>query len=341
MQPTSPAQFEASRSGAIPGPERVRDDVWALAQRMPGGYLPYSLLYLLRDSEGAFHVIDPGWDSPENWAGLTAILDTLDATPADVRSITSTHLHPDHIGLAERVREASGAPLQLHETEAAAVGSPFDVARGAEAVAAQLESWGVPTDRRDEILRITAQASHFAPPAADRTFIDGERVDIPGFDLRAMLTPGHTSGHVCLRDDERSVLFTGDHLLPMIYPGLGLGAPSDSNPLADYVTSLERVSRYPDHEVLPGHGYRFRGVAARAVETAEHHFRRSREVAAGLADAPNASTWEIASHLTWSAGWRKLVDFLLYSALAQTEMHRDYLVRAARSSSGGSSGLPG
>lgn len=329
MHPTSPAQFEASQSGTIPAPEQVREDLWALAQRMPGGYLPYSLMYLLRDSDGAFHVIDPGWDSPENWATVTAMLDSLGASATDVRSITATHLHPDHIGLAARLREASGAPLQLHETEASAIGSPFDAPGNTDATVRQLDAWGVPDARRAEILRITTQASHFVPPTADRTLVDGERIDIPGSDLYAMLTPGHTSGHLCLRDDERSLLFTGDHLLPMMYAGLGLGAPSDSNPLADYLVSLERVSQHPDHEVLPGHGYRFQGVAERSAETAEHHLRRSREVAAVLGDAPHASTWEIATRLTWSAGWPKLVDFLLFSALAQTEMHRDYLTSTA------------
>jgi glyoxylase-like metal-dependent hydrolase (beta-lactamase superfamily II) len=329
MHPTSPAQFEASQAGTIPAPERVREDLWALAQRMPGGYLPYSLMYLLRDSDGAFHVIDPGWDSRENWATVTALLDSLGASATDVRSITATHLHPDHIGLAVRLREASGAPLQLHETEAAAIGSPFDTPGNTDATVRQLDAWGVPDARRAEILRITTQASQFVPPTADCTLVDGERLDIPGSDLYAMLTPGHTSGHLCLRDDERSLLFTGDHLLPMMYAGLGLGAPSDSNPLADYLASLERVSEHRDHEVLPGHGYRFQGVAERSAETAEHHLRRSREVAAVLADAPHASTWEIAARLTWSAGWPKLVDFLLFSALAQTEMHRDYLTSTA------------
>jgi len=331
MHPTS-AQFEASSSGGIPEPEQVRDEVWTLAQRMPGGYLPYSLLYLLRDSDRAFHVIDPGWDSPDNWAGLTALLESLGGSPAEVRSITSTHLHPDHIGLSARLREASGAPLQLHEAEAAAIGSPFEAPRDSEAGAEQLENWGVPVDRRKEILRITSQAQRFVPPTADRTLVDGQRLDIPGVDLRAMLTPGHTSGHLCLRDDDRGLLFTGDHLLPMIYPGLGLGAPTDTNPLADYLASLELVSGYPEHEVLPGHGFRFFGVAERAAETAAHHLRRSREVAEVLADAPHSTTWQIASRLTWSAGWPKLTDFLLYSALAQTDMHRDYLARAPRQS---------
>ena len=174
---------------------------------------------------------------------------------------------------------------------------------------------------------VTDQASRFVPPRADRTLVDGERLDIPGFDLRALLTAGHTSGHVCLREDARTLLFTGDHLLPMMHAGLGLGAPTASNPLADYLWSLQRVSAFPDHEVLPGHGYRFRGVAIRAAASAEHHLRRSREVVAVLADAPDSSNWEIAARLTWTAGWQNLTDFFLYSALAQTAMHRNYIDR--------------
>ena len=330
MHPTSPAQFEASRSGTVPPPEQVRDDVWAVAQQMPGGHLPYSLLYLLRDSDFAFHVVDPGWDSDENWDALTAVLMNLGASPADVRSITSTHLHPDHIGLADRLRRVSGAPLQLHETEAAAIGSPFVGPQAADAVERLVETWGVPTERRREIVMVIDQASRFVAPRADRTLVDGERLDIPGFDLLALLTPGHTSGHICLREDVRTLLFTGDHLLPMMHAGLGLGAPTTTNALADYLSSLQRVSVYPDHEVLPGHGYRFRGATSRAAASAEHHLRRSHEVIAVLADEPDSSNWEIAARLTWTAGWQNLTDFFLYSALAQTAMHRNYIETASR-----------
>lgn len=329
MHPTSPEQFEASAAGTVPPPERVRDDVWAVAQGMPDGHLPYSLLYLLRDSDSAFHVIDPGWDSDENWDAVSGVLAELGGSADGVRSITSTHLHPDHIGLAGRFQRESGAPLQVHETEAAAIGSPFE-RRSAGEVELLVERWGVPAERRPEIILVTDSASRFVAPRADRTVADGERLDIPGFDLIALHTPGHTSGHLCLRDDSRSLLFTGDHVLPMMHAGLGLGARSASNPLADYLASLEKVSAFSRHEVLPGHGYRFRGIADRASQSAEHHLKRAREVGEVLAESPDSSNWEIAARLTWTAGWPNLEGFMLYSALAQTAMHRDYLERSAR-----------
>lgn len=48
--------------------EPVRDDVWALAQPMSQAYLRYSFAYLLRDTDGWLHVIDPGseWRIPAN-----------------------------------------------------------------------------------------------------------------------------------------------------------------------------------------------------------------------------------------------------------------------------------
>jgi glyoxylase-like metal-dependent hydrolase (beta-lactamase superfamily II) len=334
MRATSVAQFEADRDATLAPLEQVRDDVWSLPLAMPGDHIPYSLCYLLRDSDGRIHVIDPGWDSEENWESLLQALGQLGHEAADIRSIVATHLHPDHLGLADRVRRESGAPVILHEAEQAALGA--EVARTAaqsedssdaalRELTNQLDAWGVPADRRAGIDHVTASAPLTAAMAADVVVASDQRLDIPGFELRTMWTPGHTPGHLCLRDDARSLLFTGDHLLPTIFSGLGLGGPTVSSPIADYLAGLERVSALVDHEVLPGHGYRFLGVADRAAEVAEHHLKRSRQVAEVLTELGDATTWEIASRLTWTAGWGNLASFYLYSALAQTAMHRAYV----------------
>ncbi|BDZ48913.1 MBL fold metallo-hydrolase [Frondihabitans sucicola] len=301
---------------------------------MPGEHIPCSFLYLLRDSEGGFHVVDPGWDTDANWSAFVAALETLGATPGDVRTITATHLHPDHLGLGRRMRDTTGAILQLHRAEAHALSTQAEHRPSQASVERQADEWGVPADRRHELLALALTdevpadgAAADEPPVVDRLLDDGDRLDVPGFELVAIHTPGHTPGHLCLRDDARSLLVTGDHVLPTMFAGLGLGGPTESNALADYVDSVARVTAFGDHEALPGHGYRFTGLGERAEASAAHHLARTAEVARIVGQDPATPVWQIAAQLTWTAGFENLAGFMLFSALSQTEMHRDYVRR--------------
>jgi glyoxylase-like metal-dependent hydrolase (beta-lactamase superfamily II) len=321
VKATSTVQQAAELAGTVPPLEQVRPDVWALALAMPTGHIPYSLCYLLLDSKGGVHIVDPGWDTDDNWAALVEALRAVGREPGDLRSAIVTHLHPDHLGMAERVRRETGARVILHRAEQAVLEHGW----AREPLDDQLEEWGVPSARHAEMGEVLALSDGYSEFHANDVVDDGERLDIPGFDLIAMHTPGHTSGHLSLRDDARGLLYTGDHLLPSIFSGLGLGGETETNPIADYLTALDRVAGYPDYEVLPGHGYRFTGVTDRANIVAEHHLKRSREVAAVLAEGGAPTVWELASRLTWTAGWQNLSGFFLASALAQTAMHRDYV----------------
>jgi glyoxylase-like metal-dependent hydrolase (beta-lactamase superfamily II) len=321
MHSTSKAQFDATRSGSLPPLEPVRENLWALPLPIPGGYMSYSILYLLKDSESGIHLLDPGWDSDENWQRVLLALTEIGADLASVRSLTATHIHADHIGMAIRLREATGARVRVLAAEVTSIdvqGIPMEVREQ------NVIDWGVPQSRLEELRHMLVGLPDRTLPSIDQTLQDGERLDIPGFDLLVMATPGHTPGSLCLREDSLGVLFTGDHLLPMMHPGIGLGGPSASNPLSDYLGSLDAISAYPDYEVLPGHGYRFTGLAERASQSAAHHLRRSAEVREVMATSPDATVWQIAERLTWSSGWQKLAGFYLYSALAQTAIHRDY-----------------
>ncbi|GAA1847600.1 MBL fold metallo-hydrolase [Microbacterium koreense] len=270
-------------------------------------------------------MIDPGWDSDQNWTTLVAAIETLAPNLSSVRSITATHSHPDHVGMAGRLQEASGAPLQIHACENAALASsPTEQERKDETWRA-CDEWGVPPERRAQLISSLEGAPALPPVKVDRVLADGDVLDVPGFDIVVMHTPGHTSGHISLRSDSRQILLTGDHLLPTMHAGVGLGGDPDSNPLTDYLNSLKEISRYPHYEVLPGHGYRFKGLAERARQSGAHHLDRSREVAAVVAEFPECSTWELAERLTWTAGWERLDSFYLYSALSQTVMHREFI----------------
>lgn len=322
---TSDQQWRAtSGDGDSPPPwERVRDGVWAVAVPLPGGQrsLAYTLTYLLRDGEGRVHVVDPGWDTADNRALLRGALDEL--TPyADVASILITHLHEDHLGLGEWLRDFSGAPLVMHELEVSAA-SGGAVWPGA----ADLDVWQVPAARKAEL------ESTLWPSAPGRS-IDADvivrgsldHLHPAGLDIDVIHTPGHTAGSVCLRLPTQRLLLTGDHVLPALYPGIGLGGKIPGrDPIADTFASLDKLKKFDDHEVLPGHHYRFTGLSQRIAAMERHHRRRSGEVEGVLRDRPQASVYEVASALTWSGGWQRMHGPLLYSALLQTSLHIDHL----------------
>ncbi len=331
MESTSTQQLDALVRGELPPLEQVRDDVWALAQPMPGGHLAYSFTYLLLGADGGVHVVDPGWDSDENWDRLTAALAEIapGASGADVvTGITGTHLHPDHVGMAPRLRDASGVQFAMHGVERAAVERHSTRLLDLDEALGRLEGWGVPEERWVELAHYVDRSPEGLVLAVDRELIDGDLLPIPGFRVAVIATPGHTAGHICLRDDDRRLLYTGDHVLPTVFAGLGLGGPTAVNPLAEYLASINHLSRYGSYEALPGHGYRFIGLDGRASDCAQHQLTRAREVAGileGAAGAVEPSVWDIASRLTWTAGWSGLHGFQLLSALSQTDMHRDFV----------------
>ncbi|WP_022882836.1 MBL fold metallo-hydrolase [Gryllotalpicola ginsengisoli] len=313
-----PAERAAATSDAIPEPVRVADGVWTMPVEFPseGQPLRYTLGYVLLDGDGGVHLIDPGVDTDANWQRLEGLLAALGTSVSAIRTVIATHLHFDHLGMAERVQRATGAAVVLHRLEQAAIDGEFG---GADPE--RFDRWGVPRARRDELARITEERFTKAAIAADRLVDGGDVLELGDRMLEVIWTPGHTYGSMCLRDAERKLLFTGDHVLPLMNPGLGLGGPAPSNPISDYLVSLDKVIGFDDHQVCPGHGYRFLGLRARCERLAAHHARRTAEVAAVLDRLDRPSVWQVASQLYWSMGWENLSHYLLDSALAQTELH--------------------
>lgn len=100
-------------------------------------------------------------------------------------------------------------------------------------------------------------AADLAVRVGDRGLVDGERVSVPGADLRLVATPGHTS-------DSYSVLIGGADGVNRLATGdmvLGRGTTVIMHPDGDvgsYLASLETmITLVREHgvaEILPGHG---------------------------------------------------------------------------------------
>ena len=117
--------------------------------------------------------------------------------PARPASLVVTHLHPDHLGLAERLRQRDGTPVIFHRAEQQAQEVLAARASDPGPVQADIDAWGVPEGSRAEIARF-AQASARPVFIADELVEDGDMLPVPGRTLRVVHTPGHTPGHRCL-----------------------------------------------------------------------------------------------------------------------------------------------
>ena len=266
------AQRYAWLENLLPPVEEVRPGLWSIPVPWPRSGLRYTLSYLV-SGRGGPALIDTGWPTEEAWSALADSITQTGHDIAEIRYVLVTHAHADHLGLAGRVREASGALVGMHPAESATLLHRVGPQAWRERLSGWLRSRGAPDDQVAEITDLMAGAVAFHARLA-RSDFDVEHDGLPlgaGTGLRAVWTPGHTPGHLCFYDEQQDVLLTGDHVLPRITPHIGLPPGAEGDPLGDYQASLRDAG-----PVQPG-----RGAAGARVPV-----RRSRRPHRGAALAP-------------------------------------------------------
>lgn len=305
----------------FPSVERLRPGLTSVPVPLPSSSLGHVFVYVFETDRGVY-LVDAGWNTDEAYGALDAGLASAGYAMSDVRGVLVTHLHPDHYGLAGRVREASGAWIALHPADAQLLQNrgiePADLL---ERIGAAMRAMGAPPGELDAMERALAM---FGPPAdvalPDVLIDDGERPDVPGWDLSAVWTPGHTPGHLCFWEPRHRLLLTGDHVLPRITPNVSVNPQTDGDPLGDFLRSLDRLDDYQPDEVLPAHEHRFDGLHARLDELRRHHDERFREVLVAIRHG-NTTAWDIASHMSWSRTWDEIDGFMRRAAVGEALAH--------------------
>lgn len=324
METTGTAQRTAWGQRSLPPVEQLRSDLWSVPVPIPHNPLRYVNTYLFALDGGGLGLLDTGWESEAGWSALTEGLASVGGSIHDVRGVLVTHLHFDHLGLAARVREASGAWVAMHPADADAVRrlTATEAQAAVDAEVTFLVGLGAP---REEAMADVGGAENLSGfhrmAVADRLLEDGDRAAFPGWALRAVHTPGHTPGHLCFAEERTGLLFSGDHVLPRISPNVSSTSGGSPDPLRDYLDSLAAVRDLDASEVLPGHEWRFRGLAERADALTAHHERRLTELLTAIAEHPGSTPWDLAAHLTWSRPWDQYARRMRIFAVTETDAH--------------------
>jgi glyoxylase-like metal-dependent hydrolase (beta-lactamase superfamily II) len=311
----------------LPPVERLRPGLTSVPVPLPNNSLRYVFVYVFESDQGVY-LVDAGWNTDEAYAALDAGLATAGYGMADVRGVMVTHIHPDHYGLAGRVREASGAWISLHPADARLIQDRYiEPADLIDRVGAMLRRMGAPPDEVSALSLAAMPVRPLVDPVLPDVLLeDGARPDVPGWDLSAIWTPGHTPGHLCFWEPANEVLLTGDHVLPRITPNISFHPQAGDDPLGDFLQALDKLAAYQPSEVLPAHEYRFVGLHTRLDELKRHHAERFREVLAAIG-AGHTTAWEIASRMVWSRPWDQIEGFMRRAAVGEAVAHLRALER--------------
>lgn len=294
--------------------------VWGTTLPFPSP-LAYSFGYLVEVDRGVI-AVDLGWNSDESWAAFRAGLHRAGKDLDSLLGVVVTHVHPDHYGLADRVKESTDAWIAMHPAELPhVVGDAVSARRRVEEMSDWMVSCGVPQDVLDEIHgEEAAIVSGFASVSPDVLLEDGAVVPDSGGTVVAVHTPGHTPGHLCFKDTERNLLFTGDHVLPRVTPNVSKRPGYGADPLDAYSHSLTKLSDVSPELVLPGHEWAFDALAPRLEFLQAHQDERATEVEQ-VVRAGAETVWEVAQALRWSRPFSKLASRGRRQAVGETQAH--------------------
>lgn len=311
-----------------PGAHPVVPGVHRIPLPIPSSGLHAVNAYVIDSPDGPV-VIDSGWAMPDTEKALARALGALGHRLDDIAHVLVTHAHWDHYSQALALRSTFGTRVRIGRGERVSI-EAFDPGAGLHPYQVQaLRRCGAP-DLADRVAGWEARRSDWdMPPSPPDAWLDhGERLGLGARDLDVFATPGHTRGHVVLRDAAAGLLFAGDHVLPHISPSLGLETVPEPKPLRSYLDSLQLVRDMPDTLLLPAHGPVTRSVHARVEELVAHHEQRLDE-AAGHVRAGAGTAFEVARAIRWTRRGRKLDDLDVFSqmlAVLEIDAHLDVLV---------------
>ena len=313
---------------------KITDNLYRKTVPLPNNPLRDINVYIIKgdstaqDAQGRRNlVIDTGFNRPECEASIKEAMDELGINETD---IFVTHLHSDHCGLVPKLK-TDNSIVYAGETDGELIN--FEAGN---------LYWSILDDMFLKFGFPKAQFGRNTDIHPGRKYVHDRRIDFTyvneldileygGFRLRPVLTPGHTPGHMCLYDEEKEILFCGDHILGTITPNITIEICS-LNPLKDYLDSLQKVRKLSVKTLLSAHGTFVPDMYERIDELRRHHEERLNEAELIISDAYKTA-YETARDMTWEIDCRNWDEFPApqkWFATGEAISHLQYLYSVGR-----------
>ena len=279
--------------------------------------------YIIKENERTL-IVDTGMNEKVCFDAMSAVIKEL-SIELDQTDFFITHSHTDHIGLVPFLAKKL-AKVYFNRSEADHVSSE------------SLIGWAEKADLfarrnghyKNRIRQMVAEATRGEKRSFHREFNivkEGTILNIDNYSFRVIETPGHSRGHMCLYEPKQKIFVSGDHILSDITPNISSRFNDEENPLAEYISSLDRVYSLDVKLVLPGHRSIITDFKGRINELKTHHQERLEEVLAILKKG-RQNALKVASQMTWDMTYETWEDFPIYPkwfAFSEALSHLQYL----------------
>ena len=249
-------------------------------------------VYLLEENDG-YVMIDCGVDGSEYLKLLEMHLNQLGITFNDIKLLVGTHMHIDHIGLSQRLREFD-IPFALYKNSIDYLDEYNDWSIRFKDLIRMAKNEYTPVSFIDDLKSISTPLYAGRLEKPDILLSEG-RIKSIRRNLNVVFTPGHDYSEISLYDEKTKIVFSGDHILPRITPFIPV-QNENSNLLKEFLDSLDKVDHL-DHEIIaPGHGNIISNPHKRIEQMKLHHQRRSERIL-GFLKNEDLTGWEISNKL--------------------------------------------
>jgi glyoxylase-like metal-dependent hydrolase (beta-lactamase superfamily II) len=252
---------EANRKREVGRGERVLPGVWRLRLPLPWPGVPHCNAWALAAGDGIV-LIDTGMHEPGSMGHLERALAQVNLKLEHVRLLVCTHAHSDHYGQAATIVERTGCELWMHPNHEHMLAAARDPEAAFDRRIEVARQSGVPEEplQRYSEQRRTQDYGISGIVEPQRNLVPGVEVHTDLGTWHVYETPGHAPSHVCLYQEERRILISGDHLLGRVSLYYDYGYSPD--PAGEFLHSLDLVQELDARLCLAGHGRTFTDVQA-------------------------------------------------------------------------------
>ena len=183
------------------------------------GYGYESNVYLIIDERNAIIDAGTGFENENLIKEIKKYVNEIDY-------IILTHEHFDHCGGAPALKKFFNAKIAMHVDGAKIIEKGMNIFSS---------FFGVKQERDNVDIKLK----------------DGDYIDTGRYNLKIIHTPGHSPGSICLYEENKKILFSGDTIF--LYGGIGrTDFYGGSRQLL--LKSIKKISKFQINALYPGHG---------------------------------------------------------------------------------------